>query len=325
MSKLKNLDNKNILITGANGCIGYELVRKLINTNNRLLLLDRAFDNLIRFKDRDNIKLLKLDITDQEELFNIDKEIDIIIHLAAKVHTKPKNKEEVYEFYLINTQGTKNLFELGLRKKIEHFIFSSTISVYGPETNEIVDETARVNPQTAYAKSKYQAEEIGLKLYQNKNFPITILRLATIYGNQDRGNYKKLIDFAKRGYLPFIGDGDYCKPIIHVKDVANIMLKIINNSATYGEVYLVSEKNYTYKAIVNNISDVFAINIKKIRIPGALISLFKKLNLNISPINKLITLSNNFNVNNNKIKTELNIDLDYNFKEGLKDSYEYYK
>ena len=304
--------SKTILITGANGCIGTHLVKRLVNT-----------DNLKDIPKTGNISFLNLDITNSKELLQLEN-IDIIIHLAAKVHEKAQSEKEKEEFYLVNTKATENLYKLGLKNNIDHFIFSSTIAVYGSETKSKVSETSEINPKTAYAKSKYQAEKVGLGLYQHYDFPITTLRLATVYGEFDRGNYKSLIDFSKKGIVPFIGGGDAHKAVVYVKDVVNLIIKIIKNNKTYGETYIVAEDNYKYKELISIIEKVFEINIYKIKIPNFIISAFERMNIDIALIDKLITLSNDFKVSNQKMKEKLNFKPEYSFYDGLKDSYDYY-
>lgn len=182
-----------ILITGANGSLGYHLVEKL-KDNNELYLLDLNFDRLNHLEEQDNIHFLNTNILDKEQILNLDFELDIIIHLAAKVHTKAKTEAEKDDFFQINTEATKYLYQLALKKDISHFIFISTISLYGKEFIEVKENSNLYYEGNPYAESKYLAEKAGLDLYSNKALPLTILRLATLYGKYDRGNYKKLIN-----------------------------------------------------------------------------------------------------------------------------------
>lgn len=313
----------NILITGANGSIGYELIDNLKDLHN-LYLLDIKFNNLQQLNEDSNITFIKLNILDKNKIINFDYDIDVIIHLAGKVHVKPKSEKEKKEFYQINTEATKYLYELAIRKNIKHFIFISSISVYGKEFINAKENNDCV-PSTPYAKSKYLAEQAGLKLIKEYDLPLTILRLATVYGKYDRGNYKKMINFAHKGYLPIIGEGKNKKAIVYVKDVVNLIKDIILDKKTYGEIYNVSEDNYTYENLITKIENVFDLNINKITIPTFIINLYKKIGLNISIFNKLETLSMNNSINNDKIKKELNYKLKYNFEEGLFDSMDYYK
>jgi len=313
-----------ILITGANGSLGYHLVEKL-KDNNELYLLDLNFDRLNHLKEHNNIYFLNTNVLDKGEILNLDFELDIIIHLAAKVHTKAKTEAERGEFFQINTEATKYLYKLALKKEISHFIFISTISLYGKEFIEAKENSSLDYEDNPYAESKYLAEKAGLDLYNNKALPLTIIRLATLYGKYDRGNYKKLINFACKGVLPMVGQGNNQKSIIYVKDAAALIAKILNNKDTYGEIYNVSENDYKYSEILDTITEVFEQKVLKIKAPEILINLYKKLSFALAVFNKLETLSTTTTVNNNKMLKELNFKPEYSFREGLEDAKGYYK
>jgi len=313
-----------ILITGANGSLGYHLVKKL-KDNNELYLLDLNFNRLNHLKEKNNIHFLNTNILDKDQVLNLDFELDIIIHLAAKVHTKAKTEAEKEEFFQINTEATKYLYQLALKKEISHFIFISTISLYGKEFIEVKEHSSLDYEGNPYAESKYLAEKTGLDLYDNKALPLTILRLATLYGKYDRGNYKKLINFAYKGLLPMVGQGNNQKSIIYVKDAAALITKILNNKNTYGEIYNVSEANYKYSEILDTITEVFEQTVLKIKAPDILINLYKKLPFALPVFNKLETLSTTTTVDNSKMLKELDFKPAYSFKEGLEDAKEYYR
>jgi len=312
-----------ILITGANGSLGYHLVEKLKN-DNELYLLDISFNRLKHLEDQNNIHFLNTNILDKNNILSLNFELDIIIHLAAKVHTKAKTGAEKEKFFQINTEATKYLYQLALKNKISHFLFISTISLYGKEFIQAKENTSLDYEGNPYAESKFLAEKAGLDLYKNKSLPLTILRLATLYGKYDRGNYKKLIKYANKGVLPIVGQGNNQKSVIYVKDVAELINKILNNKNTYGEIYNVSEGDYKYSKILDIISEVFEQKVVKIKAPETLINFYKKLPFSLPVLNKLETLSTITTVNNNKMIEELGFKPEFSFEKGLEDSKEYY-
>ena len=311
----------NIVITGANGSLGYEVVKQLDSNNNNLFLFDRTLN---KYTSGNNYILLEADIVNLDKLNSLSDNINCIIHLAAKVHVKPKNDKERDEFYQINYEATKNLYHWRLEKRVKHFIFISTLSVYGETTFVEVNEESKCNPSTDYAKSKYQAEEFGLKLFENNNFPITIFRLATLYGKYDRGNYGKLIGAVQKGYVPMIGKGVNNKPIVYVKDAASVIVRSLFNKEMIGQKYIISEGNYSFKDIVLTLKKLFNPKLFIVVIPMFVINIFKVLRLNFSVFGKLITLKNDFKVNNSKLTNTLKYSYKYNFESGLKDSFDYY-
>ncbi|MGL1890214.1 MAG: NAD(P)-dependent oxidoreductase [Spirochaetaceae bacterium] len=311
----------NIIITGANGSLGFAVVSKLLQMDHKLFLLDRS---LSRYRSSDNVILIESDITNTDYSNKIKVDIGCIIHLAAKVHVKPINEEEKEEFYKVNYKATKDLYTFGINRNVKHFIFISTLSVYGEKTVGMVDEMSECNPISDYAKSKHMAELVGFDLYESKGFPITVFRLATVFGKYDRGNYGKLIKAVQKGIIPMIGRGQNFKPIVYVEDAAEVIVETILNNDMIGNLYIVSENNYTYRNLIYTIKNIFNKKVVTIIIPNFIISILELFRLKSGIFGKLITLKSDFEVDNSKIKQLMINAFKYNFEDGLKDSYEYY-
>ena len=162
-----------ILITGALGYIGTELLSRLSKqTHTTVYALDNSIENLSNragsFLQYPNIKFINADVTDANQVKNLPK-VDLIIHLAAVVgyiscDETPSLANKT------NIEGTQNIANLDTPT-----VFMSTGSVYG-EIGETCNETTALNPQTLYATTKMQGEEII------KEVSHTILRPATSFG-----------------------------------------------------------------------------------------------------------------------------------------------
>lgn len=311
--------DKNILITGANGTIGYELVKQL-NENNKVIAVDQLFNNLHAYSDK--VTFAKADICDREQMEPLFKNIDYVVHLAAKVHVLPKCDEDIKQFYKINTEASNNIFELCVKYSVKKIIFFSTIGVYGNKKG-VINELTEPNPVTPYGKSKYEAEKLGLQLVKEKGLPLVILRPATIFGNLDRGNYKSLISLCKRRLSLIPGEGTNFKPIIYVKDVANAVINIMNKEIHPGEIFILSQGNYKYIDIIRSIEQVMKIKTLKLRIPLYIINILNKF-FTIRIFKKVKTLSESIEVDNAKMINILDYTPQYNFKMGLNDSMDYY-
>ena len=222
-----------ILVTGAGGWLGSELTERLLEQGNdvRALVLFTS-NKLKKLKDEylNNLEIIEGDICDNKILSQSLSGVDIVYHLAAKVHYMPKNKAEEDEFLKINTIASEKIFKLSLKNNIKRVIFYSSVSVYG-ESDNIVTTSTKKQPVTPYAKSKFMAEEIGLNLFKEKGLPITIIEPVTVYGGEDVNNKKT---------------------IIYYKDLISMTINIANDKNAIGKVIICGTESIS----LNNIIDV---------------------------------------------------------------------
>lgn len=257
-----------ILITGAGGWLGSELTERLLKQGNSIrafvLFSSKKLDEL-KLKYNDLLEIVEGDIFSRESVNEALNGIEQVYHLAAKVHSLPKNKEEEQQFFKINTEASKQLFELCIEHDVKRVIFYSSVSVYG-ESEEIIDVNSPKNPVTPYAKSKLMAEEIGLRLFREKGLPITIIEPVTVYGGDDVGNFEKLKKLANRGIVPIFGDGENKKTIIYYKDLISMTINIANDEKVMGKVIICGTETIKINKIVELLSNSTKKKVKIIRI-----------------------------------------------------------
>lgn len=126
----------------------------------------------------------------KSQIFN---DYDVIIHTAALVHGSLKNAT-ADQYDLINCQLTFELARKAKKDGVKHFIFFSSMSVYGLNTGDITASTP-LNPNSPYAQSKAKAED-ALKTLSSKEFAVTIIRPPMVYGPNCKGNFKTLYKIA---------------------------------------------------------------------------------------------------------------------------------
>ena len=173
-----------IILTGALGYIGCETLQRLVARPDITVYAVDNDSNAIRdrgayFLRYPNIEIVNCDITDLSAVQQLPQ-ADMIVHLAAIVgyQTCDQNPDLTY---LTNVVGTQNISSLLLP-----MIFFSTGSVYG-DIGSSCDESVTVNPQTTYAKTKYQAEEIA------RTTSSVIFRPATAFGLSFKTRHDLLI------------------------------------------------------------------------------------------------------------------------------------
>lgn len=129
------------------------------------------------------------------------KGIDAIVHLSALVHQMGGASAQAYED--INVTQTLALARKAKESGARHFIFMSTVKVYGEESDEVYTENFTCKPQDEYGKSKLKAEEELQKL-EDDNFKVAIVRTPIVYGYGVKANLKNLMVLVdKIPVLPF--------------------------------------------------------------------------------------------------------------------------
>jgi nucleoside-diphosphate-sugar epimerase len=226
-----------ILLTGGNGFLGSYILKCLkeyyeVHTLSR----NNSYYNC-------NLKL---------EIPKLINSYDLIIHSAGKAHSTPLNEEEKSDFYRINVNGTINLL-IGLTKinLPKQFIFISSVSVYGLNDGQFINESAPLLAIDPYGKSKIEAEDIITKWCLEHNVICTILRLPLVVGNNPPGNLGSMIRGINKGYYFNIGGGIAKKSMVLATDVARFILK----ASEVGGIYnLTDGKHPSFIELSRNIS-----------------------------------------------------------------------
>ena len=152
------------------------------------------------------------------------KDTDTIIHLSALVHQMGGASKQEYE--KVNITQTIDLAKKAKQSGVRHFIFMSTVKVYGEENDLAYTEYTICKPQDDYGKSKLKAEN-ELKKLEDKNFKITIIRTPIVYGYGVKANIKALINLTnKMPILPF-GNIDNRRSIVYIGNICYLIDELI--------------------------------------------------------------------------------------------------
>ena len=244
MENLQNFYNKKeVLVTGGAGFIGSEIVKQLVELNAKVTILDNfSTGNLSNLKNvHSKVNIIWGDITNELTCKKITENKNIVFHLAAltSVAYSVQNPEITYK---ININGTKNILNGCKINGVQKFIFSSSASIYGNKNNEC-KEIDKPNPESPYAKSKVECENLCFEYNKKYNIQTVILRYFNVYGeNQNpNGDYAAVVAKFKNCLLnnapiTIFGDGKQTRDFINVKDVANANLLIATKENLNNEI-----------------------------------------------------------------------------------------
>jgi nucleoside-diphosphate-sugar epimerase len=188
------------------------------------------------------------------------------IYNLAAVHTTPGHED--WEYFWTNILGAVNVCKYASSIGAQYIAFTSSISVYGA-TELPKDEGSKLEPSSAYGRSKWQAERIHAMWQAEKSTSrrVTIVRPAVIYGLGERGNFTRLARLLERGRFVFPGRTDTVKASGYVKDLVRSLLHVRHLNEGIFEYNFSQFKQYSTKEICAAFSSVAGYDEPRIVVP----------------------------------------------------------
>jgi nucleoside-diphosphate-sugar epimerase len=257
-----------VVVTGAGGYIGTQLVRDLVKEGHQVLGVDRFFfgmEPVAEFVNDKNVTLLKKDIRDltADDLKGFDAVCDL-----ACLSNDPAGEIDPQLTYQINRDGRIHVAKTAKAAGIAKYIISSSCSVYGQGDEPSLTEESSTNPISVYAKSTLEAEQANLAIADN-NFSVTALRNATVFGLSTRMRFDLVINLMtltafEKSRIIVMGGGEQWRPLIHVSDVAKAFIATLNsdNSAINQEIFNIGLDNFQIKNLAYIVRDQLPMQIE---------------------------------------------------------------
>ena len=295
-----------ICITGITGFVGSNLEEYLILQNKKVIGVSRnPSGNCTDYK---NLNLEKR------------KTIKSFIHLAGKAHDLKKTSEDV-EYFQVNTELSKKLFDQFLESNCEVFIYMSSVKAAADEISGILTEEIKPNPVTAYGKSKLAAEQYILSKEIPKNKRVYILRPCMIHGPNNKGNLNLLYNLVSKRIPWILGAFHNKRSYCSIDNLLFVINELIKNTSIPSGVYNIADDGYlSTNEIVHLISNS---NYQKpliLNVSPNIIKLIAKIGDIIPlPLNseRLKKLTESYMVSNKKIKKYIANELPLTNKQGL--------
>ena len=244
-----------------------------------------------------------------------------IIHLAGKAHDTKKSSE-ASEYFEVNTELTKALFDKFLESKVEDFIYFSSVKAVADEVSEILFEDVSGNPKTPYGRSKLLAEEYILSKEIPLGKRVFIIRPCMIHGPGNKGNLNLLYNVVKKGIPYPLGSFNNERSFLGIDNLNFMVKEILENKDIPSGVYNFADDQFlSTNEVVKVISSVLGKKNRSIKISKAIINSIAKIGdiiklpLNTETVQKL---TENYRVSNQKIKNAIGIEnLPYTAEENL--------
>lgn len=222
-----------VLITGASGFIGGNLIHKLIKEGFNCIGLSSSSES-------ENF-LYRCDLSNKELLYKLMGGVDCVIHCAGYAHAFSSSSEEILKrTWSVNFDGTRNLLDAAVKAGVKKFIFLSTVKAMSDPGPHLVNESWPCNPNTEYGKSKLAAEKVSNDFSRDYGLNVISLRLAMVYGRGSRGNLERMGRLIRAGIFPPLPETNNHRSMVHIDDVLMAIAITLHKSMPSGEAYIIS-------------------------------------------------------------------------------------
>lgn len=245
---IKFEEDSVFLVTGGAGFIGSNLCEAILNLGYKVRCLDDLSTgkkkNVDLFIDNPNYEFIKGDIKDLQTCMDACEDVDYVLNQAAW-GSVPRSIEMPLFYCANNITGTLNMLEAARQKGIKKFVYASSSSVYGDESNLPKKEGREGNLLSPYAVSKHADEEWAKQYTKHYGLDTYGLRYFNVFGRRQdpNGAYAAVIPkFIKQllaGEVPTInGDGKQSRDFTYIENVIEANLKAVcSDSSAAGEVF----------------------------------------------------------------------------------------
>lgn len=300
-----------VVITGISGFVGQNIVPYLAD--------DFEIMGISRTKNSHSFMY--------ENFFEGNLEYNTLIHLAGKAHDLKKTSAES-EYYEVNYELTKKLYDQFLQSNAKHFVYISSVKAVADTVEGVLTEDHHPNPITAYGKSKRMAEEY-LLAHLPKDKKVFILRPCMIHGPGNKGNLNLLFRLVQKGFPWPLGAFENKRSFCSIENLCFVIKEVLENESIPSGVYNVADDA---SLATNEVIELMALSQKR---KTKILPISKKLIASMArggdllrlPLNteRLQKLTESYEVSNRKIVTAIGKPLPVNAREGLLRTLESFK
>jgi nucleoside-diphosphate-sugar epimerase len=288
----------DIMVSGSTGFVGRNLTPFLEKGGWKVIPLLRKQNT------KNTITYDRLDKTDFDQS-------NAFIHLAGKANDL-KNTSLDEEYYEVNTELTKTLFDLFLESNCKTFIYFSSVKAVADQADEVLTEDHAYEPKSVYGKSKALAEQYLLSKELPQDKKLYIVRPCMIHGPGNKGNLNLLYNLVSRGVPWPLGAFENKRFFLSIENLCFVIKELLDNTAISSGIYNIADDDaLSTNQLIILMNEVVGKKPRFLKISRKGISMIAKIGeLLYLPLNseKLQKLTESYVVSNEKIKKALKID-----------------
>lgn len=251
---------RRVVVTGANGTVGSNLVRELLRNGYSVLGLVRpgADRSLL---EGPNAELMEVDYSDPHRLALLCQGASCVFHLAARVSdTGPLD-----EFLAANVELTRSIAQAALASGVPRLVYVSSATVYGSASRRnLCEADACADLEFPYSRTKRLAEEFLLGL---SDLDVVIVRAGDVFGPRDRVATPAFLALVESGFFPIVGSGDTMLCYAYI-DNLTLGIRLAAERGRAGETYNISDGiELTLREYVRVVAETMGKRLRLVRLP----------------------------------------------------------
>lgn len=268
----------NILITGATGFVGRQLVTELLVQKFSVFAIVRDEGAVVPIGAT---KIIKGDLTTIKDWLPVLQNIDIVIHLAGRAHIVDDSvADPLAEFRKVNTKASLKLAKQAAEAGVKRFVFISSVKVNGEIT--CLDKPFKPDdhfvPDDPYGLSKYEAEQGVMALAKETDMEVVIIRPPLVYGSGVRANFASMIRWVDKGVpLPF-GAIHNKRSLVALDNLVSFIICCMKHPKAANEIFLISDgEDVSTTQLLKKVADALGKKTMLVPIPVELMRWVAKL------------------------------------------------
>lgn len=316
-----------VLVTGANGFIGQILCRILLDKGYRVHATVRSKEKVESLSKQFNSPLFTCFVTgeldDKTDWFVALNNVEIVVHLAARVHILEDVSQNVLDKYkTTNVEATQHLANSSFKSGVKRLVFISSIAVHGSQTGILPNQQAqkfneleKINCKDPYGKSKWEAEQILTKISKTTGLETVILRPPLVYGYGVKANFQKLVRLITSGIPIPLASLKNQRNMIYVGNLVDAIMNCSFHPAAAGQTYVVCDnESISTPDLIREIAKLLNKPALLFPFPIKIMRIAAKVLRKQAIINRL---TGSLLIDGSKIKRELNWNPPYTLQQGL--------
>ena len=253
------------------------------------------------------------------------KNVDCVIHLAARVHATNNDTTicPLAEFRRVNSAGTAHFAKQAAKIGVKRFLYVSSIKVNGEKTTNYPFTADDIpNPIDPYSISKAEAEELLQKIGASTSMEIVIVRPPLIYGPGIKSNFLSLIKLVeKRLPLPLAKICN-CRSMVSLHNVSDLLVRCIEHPRAVGEIFLVSDDiGLSTPELIQSIAQHLGVRVVLLPMPLVFLKLIGR---GLGQLGKVNRLCNSLEVDISKTRELLGWTPVESTDKGMKETIDWY-